>query len=109
MSPTAYGLFPHYIREYIRERGVLRLEEGIRKATSVPAQEVLGLRDRGIIREGAFADILLLDIDELREWNDFRNPSRPPEGINYVLVNGSVVWEGGRHTGKMPGKILKRS
>jgi N-acyl-D-aspartate/D-glutamate deacylase len=109
VSPTAYGLFPHYIREYIRERGILSLEEGIRKATWVPAQEVLGLRDRGTIREGAFADILLFDFEKLREWNDFRNPSRPPHGISYVLVNGSVVWEGGRHTGKKPGKILRHA
>jgi N-acyl-D-aspartate/D-glutamate deacylase len=109
VSPTAYGLFPHYIREFIRERRVLSLEEGIRKATSVPAQEVLGLSDRGVISEGAFADILLFDYDRISECNDFRNPSRQPSGINYVLVNGNFVWEHGRHTGKRPGKILRHT
>jgi len=108
-SPTAYGLFPHYLRTFVKEKGVLSLEEAIKKATSVPAQEILGLKDRGVLKEGAYADVLVFDFQRLREGEDFMAPARPPEGIEHVLVNGTVVYEKKAHTGKRPGKVLRRS
>jgi N-acyl-D-aspartate/D-glutamate deacylase len=107
VSPTAYGLFPHYLRTYVVEQGVLRLEEAVRKATSLPAREVLGIADRGIIEQGAYADLVVFDLQTLHEWNDYREPARPPEGIVRVLVNGTVVYDGQAHTGARPGRVLR--
>lgn len=109
LSPTAYGLYPGYIQTFVKERGVLSLEEAIKKATSVPAQEVFGLEDRGVIREGACADIVLFGLERIRAASDFLEPSRPPEGIERVLVNGTVVYENMTHTGAKPGKVLRRT
>ena len=81
----------------------------VRKVTSFAAQEVLGLEDRGVLREGAYADIAVFDFDTLEGSNDFLEPARPPKGIEYVLVNGAVVYEDLAHTGKRPGKVLRRS
>ncbi len=109
VSPTAYGLYPHYIRVFVKEKGTLGLEEAVRKATSVPAQEVLGLADRGVIAEGAYADMILFDLERLAEGGDYLHPARPPEGIEYVLVNGTVVCEKNAHTGERPGKVLRHT
>jgi N-acyl-D-aspartate/D-glutamate deacylase len=106
VSPTAYGLFPHYLRTTVREWGVLSLEEAIRKATSLPAG-VIGLRDRGRLAEGAYADVVLFDLEALQENADFRVPAQAPQGIRCVLVNGQVVCEDGAHTGARPGKVLR--
>jgi N-acyl-D-amino-acid deacylase len=107
-SPTAYGLFPHYLRTFVVEDKVLTLEEAVHKATYLPAQEVLGLSDRGVIQEGAYADLVVLDLGRLQEGTDFRHPAQPPQGIDYVLVNGTVVCERGVHTGQRPGMVLRR-
>jgi dihydroorotase/N-acyl-D-amino-acid deacylase len=106
VSPTAYGLFPHYLRTMVVERGALSLEEAIRKATSLPA-DVIGLPDRGRLAKGAYADLVLFDLQALRENTDFRDPAQAPQGICYVLVNGQVVCEDGVHTGARPGKVLR--
>ena len=108
MSPTAYGLFPHYLRTMVTEWGALPLEEAIRKATSLPA-ETLGIRDRGILTEGAYADLVVFDLETLQENTDYQNPAQAPQGIRYVLVNGQVVCQDGVHTGARPGKILRHS
>ncbi|MCK5570838.1 MAG: hypothetical protein KAJ15_14045, partial [Spirochaetes bacterium] len=67
VSPTAFGLFPHYIRLYVKEKKVLTLEEAVMKATSVPARKVLGLSDRGVLKDGYFADVLVFSLDRLKE------------------------------------------
>jgi N-acyl-D-amino-acid deacylase len=108
VSPTAYGLFPHYLRTVVVEWGVLSLEEAVRKATSLPAG-VIGLKDRGRLAEGAYADVVVFDLGTLRENTDFRVPAQAPQGIRYVLVNGQVVCENGAHTGARPGKVLRHS
>jgi len=105
--PLIFGLYPHYIRTFVQEQQVLTLEEAVMKATSVPAQNVFGLKHRGVIREGCFADIVVFDMEGLKENNDFTKPYLPPEGIQYVLVNGTVVYENMSHTGACPGKVLK--
>jgi len=109
VSPTAFGLFPHYLRRFVREEKVLSLEEGIRKITSLPIREVFGVHDRGLIAEGMYADIVLFDYKALLEHSDFKQPTLPPEGIECVMVNGRVVCEKGSMTGERPGKVLRRT
>ncbi len=108
-APIAYGMFPHYIRTMVKEEGVLSLEEAIRKVTSLPAQEILGLEDRGVIKEGAWADLVVMDMESIREGDDFLEPYQPPEGIEQVLVNGTIVYKDMAHTGQRPGKVLRRN
>jgi N-acyl-D-aspartate/D-glutamate deacylase len=109
VPPIACGLFPRFFRVYMREQGLFRLEEAVHKVTGLPAQRVLGLKDRGVLREGDYADIVVFDPAWIREQADVLNPTRPPEGIAYVFVNGTMVSDRGRHTGKRPGKVLRRS
>jgi N-acyl-D-aspartate/D-glutamate deacylase len=115
--PRCYGTFPLLFRKYVRgetraeeprEPGakLLTLEEAVRKSTSFPAQK-LGLRERGLIREGMFADIVIFDPLTITDKATYANPHQYPEGISYVLVNGEVVVEKGEHTGKLVGKILR--
>jgi N-acyl-D-amino-acid deacylase len=108
-APIYYGLFPLYIDTYVKQKGTLTLEEAIKKATFVPAQEVLGLRDRGIIQEGAYADIVVFDLETIKMTGDYVNPSSPPDGIEYVLVNGKIVYQDKKHTGERSGKVLRHT
>ena len=106
--PIAYGLFPHYIHNYIKKRKLFSLEEGIKKATYFPAQR-FGLTDRGILKAGAFADIVLFDFNEVKDNLDFANPAQAPSGIECVLVNGTIVYKDKAHTQKKPGKVLRHT
>jgi len=108
-APIAYGLFPHYLKHFVREIAVLTLEEAIMKATSVPARRLLGLTDRGIVTEGAYADLVILDRETVGERGDFLNPALPPAGVHHVIVNGTPVWNGLSHTGSRPGRVLRRT
>jgi N-acyl-D-amino-acid deacylase len=114
-SPCSYGEFPGVLERYVRERPVLTLEQAIRKMTSFPAQR-LGLPDRGVLRPGAWGDIVVLDLERLHDratnlWPHrypFENyPHQYPLGIEYVFVNGCLVLAGENHTGALPGKVLK--
>ena len=100
-----YGTFPRKIRHYALDRGVLSLEDAIRSMTSLPAQ-ILGLRDRGMVREGFAADLVLFDLDRIRDRADFFDPHQYPDGIDYVLVNGEFAVEGGVLTGSLSGSVL---
>jgi N-acyl-D-aspartate/D-glutamate deacylase len=113
--PCCYGEFPGVLERYVREQGVLTVEQAIRKMTSFPAQR-FGLLDRGVLRPGAWADVVVFDLERVRDratnlyphTYPFENyPHRYPEGIDYVFVNGQLVVEGERHTGAMPGQVLK--
>jgi N-acyl-D-amino-acid deacylase len=106
--PRFYGTFPRFIRSYVRERKLMRLEDAIRKVTSLPAQR-MGLRDRGVIKEGMWADIVIFDLKRIADRATFSFPSQYPEGIEYVIVNGKVVVERSEHTGALPGKVLRLS
>jgi N-acyl-D-amino-acid deacylase len=108
VSPTAYGLFPQYLRRYAREKPTLSLEDAIHRITGLPAK-LFGIPRRGTIEEGAYADLVLLDFERLQEGSDYLHPARPPAGIERVLVNGQTVWQGGRHTGRKPGRLLRKS
>jgi len=103
--PRSYSTNPRVLGYYVREQKVLTLEDAIRKMTTLPAQ-VLGLRDRGQIREGFAADLVLFDPAAVRETNSFEKPKSYPVGIPYTIVNGTVVIDGGKHTGARPGRAL---
>jgi N-acyl-D-aspartate/D-glutamate deacylase len=103
--PRAYGNFPRLITRYVRERGVLTLPEAIRKMTSWPASR-MKLEGRGAIREGLWADVVIFDYDRLQDRATYEQPRLSPEGIDYVLVNGVVTLDRGRHTGARPGRVL---
>jgi N-acyl-D-amino-acid deacylase len=105
--PRAYGTFPRVLGHYVREKGILRVEEAVRKMTSLPAHK-LGFRDRGVICCGYWADITIFDPDDIREKSTYLNPHHYPEGIEYVIVNGQAVVEKGEHTGSLPGRVLRR-
>jgi N-acyl-D-amino-acid deacylase len=102
-----YGTFPRKIRHYALDRGTVSVEAAIRSMTSLPAQ-ILGLRDRGQLREGLVADVAMLDLNRLRDAATFFDPHRYAEGVEYVWVNGVTVVERGAPTGKLPGRVLKR-
>jgi N-acyl-D-amino-acid deacylase len=115
-EPCSYGEFPGVLERYVREQAVLTLEEAVRKMTSFPAQR-LGLLDRGVLRPGAWADIVVFDLARVRDrtTNCFldTNPTQNhlhqyPEGIDYVFVNGVLVVEREQHTGALPGQVLRR-
>ncbi|WP_262690079.1 N-acyl-D-amino-acid deacylase family protein [Kordiimonas aestuarii] len=104
--PRSYGTFPRIIAKYVRDEGVLSLENAIRKLTSWPAAR-MGLMDRGLIREGLKADITVFDLGAINDTATWENPTAKPTGIDYVLVNGSLVLDAGHHTGATPGKVLR--
>jgi len=104
--PTAYGMFPHYLRSMVREKRRLSIEQAVMKATSLPARR-FGLMDRGVIAPGAYADIVLFDPASVREVNDFMEPVRHPEGIEMVMVNGRLVSRQQTQTEERPGKVLR--
>ncbi len=114
-SPCSYGEFPGVLERYVRDQPVLTLQEAIRKMTSFPAQR-LGLADRGILKPGAKADIVVFDLERIRDratnlyphTYPFENyPHQYPEGIDYVFVNGVLVVDGEQHTGSLPGQVLR--
>ena len=105
--PRLWGTFPRVLGHYCRELGLFTLEEAVRRMTSVPAA-VFGLKDRGTIREGAFADLVVFDPDAIIDRADFSRPKQPSAGIELVLVNGQPVWRDTAWTGERPGRLLRR-
>jgi len=103
--PRSYGTFPRIIGRYVRERGILRLEEAVRKMTSLPAQ-ALKLKDRGYIREGMWGDVVIFDPEVFEDAATFKSPHQFGPGLACVLVNGKIVFSGGGWTGLLPGKAL---
>ena len=104
--PRQYGTFARVLGYYTRERGILTLEEAVRKMSSQTANR-LNIRDRGLLSEGYFADIAVFDADEISDRATFENPHQYAVGMKYVLVNGEVVVRDGAHTGARPGRILR--
>jgi N-acyl-D-amino-acid deacylase len=116
-NPRSYTSFPLVFRKYVRGetrpeeprevgKAILTLEEAVRKLTSLPA-ETLGLKDRGLIREGYWADIVLFDPNTISDMGTYAEPHQYPKGIPYVIVNGTVVIENSEHTGALPGVVLR--
>src|SRR5262245_48171890 len=106
--PRSYGTFPRYFAVYVRELGILTWEQAVRKMTSLPAQR-LGFADRGLLRPGLAADVTCIDPATIRDTATYEDPRRLPEGVPYVIVNGVVVVDDGRHTGALAGRALRAS
>ncbi len=105
--PRSYGAFPRVLGKYVREEGVLTLEDAIRKMTSLSAAK-LGIKDRGTLRVGMKADVTVFNAATVIDKATFENPHQYPVGIDYVVVNGKVVLDKGQHTGAKPGKALRK-
>jgi N-acyl-D-amino-acid deacylase len=104
--PRAYGTFPRILRRYVREEKRLTLEEAIRKFSALPAQR-MRLTDRGVLKLGMWADVVVFDPETVRDVATFDDPNRLSEGMEYVLINGVPVVENGKMTGALPGKVLR--
>jgi len=104
--PRAYGTFPRILRKYVREEKKLTLEEAIRKFAALPAQR-MRLTDRGVLKQGMWADVVVFDPGTVRDMATFDDPNRLSEGMGYVLINGVPVIENGKMTGALPGKVLR--
>jgi dihydroorotase/N-acyl-D-amino-acid deacylase len=103
--PRAYGTFPRILSKYVQEEKKLTLEDAIRKLSSFPAQR-MRLADRGVLKAGMWADVVIFDPKKIRDLATFENPNQLSEGMEYVLVNGVPVIDGGKMTGALPGKVL---
>ena len=104
--PRAYGTFPRILRKYVREEKLLTLQEAIRKFSALPAQR-MRLTDRGVLKQGLWADIVVFDPEKIRDLATFENPNQLADGMDYVLVNGVPVIEAGKMTEALPGKVLR--
>ncbi len=104
--PRAYGTFPHVLRKYVREDGALTLPDAIRKFSALPASR-LRLTDRGVIKTGMWADLVVFNPDTVTDVATFEKPNQLSEGMEYVLVNGVPVIERGKMTNALPGKVLR--
>lgn len=105
--PRNFGTFPRVLGVYVREKGALRLEDAVRKMTSLNAAK-LGIPDRGLLKAGLFADVTIFDAEKVIDRSTYTDPFRYNEGIEYVVVNGQLVLEKGKPTGAKPGRALKR-
>jgi N-acyl-D-amino-acid deacylase len=105
-NPRTYGTYPKILGQLVRDEKIMPMEQAIRKMTSFPAQR-FGLSDRGILRDGMKADIVVFDPVTVSGVATFANPKQFPLGIEYVFVNGTMVVEKGKHTGALPGEPLR--
>jgi len=104
--PRSFGNAPRVIARYVKERKVLTLEDAVRKMTSWPATR-MRLANRGMIKEGNWADVTIFDLDALQDKATYEQPMEFPTGIEWVLVNGVVTVDHGRHTGAKAGAVLR--
>jgi dihydroorotase/N-acyl-D-amino-acid deacylase len=104
--PRAYGTFPRILRKYVREEKKLTLEEAIRKFSALPAEQ-MRLSDRGVLKAGMWADVVIFDPATIRDVATFENPNQLSQGMRYVLVNGTPVIDGGKMTNALPGKVIR--
>ena len=104
--PRAYGTFPRILRKYVREEHVLTLPDAIRKFTALPAQR-MRFTDRGVLKQGMAADVVIFDPETIRDLATYEKPNQLSQGMEWVLVNGVPVIDGGKMTGALPGKVLR--
>jgi len=105
--PRWYGTFPRVLGEYVRERGVLTLEDAVRKMTSLPADH-MGMSERGVLAEGMIADIVVFDPETVIDRSTFQDPHQYPEGIDFVIINGIVAVDDGVFSDVRAGRVLRR-
>jgi N-acyl-D-amino-acid deacylase len=106
--PRSYGTFPRVIAEYVRTRGILTLEDAVRRMTSLPAER-MDLTDRGMLREGLRADVVVFNYDQISDRATWADPTAVSTGIGYVLVNGRITLAEGKYTGAKSGMVLRHS
>ena len=106
--PRSFGTFPKILGQFVRERKLFTWKEAIRKMTKLPA-DFLGINDRGDIKKGFCADIVVFDPELVRDRSTLSSPVQYPEGIEYVITNGEMVIQKGEHTGGLPGKVLRKN
>jgi len=104
--PRNYGTFPRVIQRWVREKDIVSLETAIRKMTSLPA-EILGIKDRGSLKKGYKADVVIFDYKNIKEKGTLENGRQFPEGIEYVIINGQITAEKGKHLGTLNGRVLR--
>src|SRR5882672_9461461 len=104
--PRLYGTFPRVLGRYVREEKVISLEQAVHKMTGMPAAR-LGLKQRGLLREGYAADLVVFNPDTVCDTATFEDPLRYPTGLPYVFVNGMAVKEANQPTGALPGQVLR--
>ena len=107
-APRTYGSFPRILGQFVRDEGLLSLEEAVRKMTGAPAAR-LSLTDRGLLQDGYAADLVVFDPARVRANATYDEPRQYPDGIEYVVVNGELVVDAGRHTGALPGRALRHT
>jgi len=107
VHPRCFGTFPRILGKYVRERKVLSIENAIEKMTSKPAKKI-GLKNRGVLQKGFYADVVVFDPKSIIDKADFNNPYQYSEGIEQVIINGKIVIENGEHTGELAGKVLRK-
>lgn len=100
-----YGTFPRVLGRYVRELKAVTLPEAVKKMTSMNADKI-GIKDRGRLKEGVFADVTIFDQDRVIDRATFENPHQFPAGIEYVIVNGQVTIDKGQHTGALAGRVI---
>jgi N-acyl-D-amino-acid deacylase len=105
--PRLWGTFPRVLGHYVRDVKLFPLEEAVRRMTALPAAQ-FGLKDRGMLRPGAYADLVLFDPATVADTATFERPKTPAAGIARVMVNGRTVWCEGIATGERPGRALRR-
>jgi N-acyl-D-amino-acid deacylase len=103
--PRGFGSFPRFLAKYVRDEGVTGLPDAIRKMTSLPA-EVFGLKDRGVVKEGYYADLVIFDYSMLSDKASFSDPFQPPQGIMHVFINGTPALSSGNFSRKLSGRII---
>jgi len=108
-APLFYGGFPLFIDKYVKQKPILTLEEAIHRACYQPLQYIAKVKDRGVIREGAFADLIVFDFNRIRMTGTFAEPALPTDGMEFVIVNGQIAYEGKQHTGVKSGKVLRHN
>lgn len=106
--PRSYGCFPRVLGRLVRQRRLFTWKEAIRKMTYLPAK-FLGIKDRGLIKEGMYADIVIFNPETVIDNSTFSEPHQYPTGINYVIANGTIVIQESKHTGKLPGRVLRHN
>jgi len=104
--PEWLGMFPRVLSRYVKEEGLMTAEDAIRRMTSFCCQR-LGIRDRGLVMGGMWADLTIFDLETIQVRGDYSNPQQKPIGIEYVIVNGEIVVEQGRYSGAQAGKVLR--
>jgi len=105
--PRAFGTFPCLLANYVREKKILTLEEAIYKITYQPAH-LLGIKNRGRLKEGNFADVVVFNPEKIKDLSSYESPLRYPIGIEYVIINGKIVLEKGNHSNALAGKVIRK-